>query len=229
MEKTIKIDFVSDVTCGWCAVALNSLEQALRAAAGPDVKAEIHFHAFELNPDMPQDGENLLDHLKHKYGEQAAFNYFTATRLYGSEVGFPFKLNEHSRIYNTFIAHRLLHWAGLRGQEQQTKLKHALFHAHFTENKDPGDIDVLLECAEKAELDIIEAAQILNSDAYSADVRGAESEWLSKGVHAVPTIVINDRYEIVGARPVDMIEKALRSVIEQPTELPVATREGAAE
>ncbi len=211
MKPLIKIDFVSDISCGWCAVGLHSIEQALRNI-GSDVTAEFHFQPFELNPDMPSGGENLAEHLRHKYGEQAALQYFSATRQQGADAGFEFNLNGDSRIYNTFDAHRLLHWAGLNGR--QAELKHALFDAHFTRNGDPGGHDVLLGCAEAAQLSRVDAMQVLSSDAYSREVREMESEWLRKGVQAVPTIVINDQYIVTGSRSVETFERLIMKVIE---------------
>lgn len=220
MNTPIKIDFVSDVSCGWCAVGLAAIEQALRNVA-PDAPIDFHFQPFELNPGMPAGGQNLNDYLKGKYGEQAALHYVSATRERGAAVGFAFNLDEQSRIYNTFDAHRLLHWAGLKGR--QAALKHAFFDAHFTGNKDPGNLDVLLDCAEAAQLDRAQANAVLNSDAYAAQVREAASEWMGKGVHSVPTIIINNQYLVTGARSVASFEDLLREAIHRDPSLPVSS------
>jgi predicted DsbA family dithiol-disulfide isomerase len=214
MAAPLKIDFVSDISCGWCAVGLQAFEEALRNV-GPDITAELHFQPFELNPRMPAGGENLTDHLQHKYGQGAALQYFNGTHAHGAAVGFEFNLNADSRIYNTFDAHRLLHWAGLMGR--QTELNHALFEAHFTQNKDPADHAVLVECAETAGLDVVEARKILASTRFADEVRKLESDVQRKGISAVPTIIINDRYVISGSRPVAAFEQFIRSALNPPS------------
>jgi predicted DsbA family dithiol-disulfide isomerase len=210
MKKSLKIDFISDVSCGWCAVGLKSLEQALQNVAS-DVEVDLNFQPFELNPTMPAGGQNLEEHLIYKYGTTGCEQYISGTRERGADVGFEFKFGSQSRIYNTFDAHRLLHWAGLKGR--QLELKHALFNAHFTENKDPNDHQVLLKCAHKAGLNTEEAKNILLSKTYEKDVRMMEEIWKNKGVHAVPTIVINDKYAVTGSRSVATFEELIQSAI----------------
>lgn len=210
MKTPIKIDFISDVSCGWCAVGLHALEQALHNVAD-DTTIELNFQPFELNPTMPAGGQNLEEHLQYKYGNHASDQYINGTHEGGAGVGFEFRLDSSSRIYNTFNAHRLLHWAGLKGK--QLELKHALFSAHFTDNQDPGDYDVLLKCAEIAKLDVIEATEVLHSNAYATEVREIEEIWTHKGINAVPTIVINNQYAISGSRSVATFEELIQSVV----------------
>jgi predicted DsbA family dithiol-disulfide isomerase len=212
MATPLKIDFVSDISCGWCAVGLHAFEAAL-SRIGPDIAAEFHFQPFELNPDMPGGGQNLDQHLKYKYGRDAAEHYVKATRESGAAVGFAFNLNQDSRIYRTFDAHRLLHWAGLIGR--QAELQHALFEAHFTDNKDPGDHAVLLACAATAQLDVAAAGEILASDTYADKVRELTSDVRDKGIHAVPTIIINDQYVITGSRSAETFEQIIRSALKR--------------
>jgi predicted DsbA family dithiol-disulfide isomerase len=207
----MKIDFISDVSCPWCVIGLRALEQALARVADL-VSAEIRFQPFELNPDMPAEGQNLTEHVRRKYGsslEQSAAAR-EAIRARADEVGFTIAMSGDSRIYNTFDAHRLLHWAGLSGA--QAALKHALFEAYFTQGESPGDADVLAAAAEKAGLDPKAARDVLASGAYAEEVREAERHWRSEGVSAVPTIVINDRYLISGGHPAATFERALRSI-----------------
>jgi predicted DsbA family dithiol-disulfide isomerase len=211
MTKPLKIDFISDISCGWCAVGLQALEGALHNI-GPGVAADLHFRPFELNPEMPAGGQNLTDHLKYKYGKNAALQYITGTHAQGAAVGFEFNLNEDSRIYNTFDAHRLLHWAGVKGR--QTELKHALFDAHFTRNLDPGDHDVLLACVAVAQLDVDEAGQILASNAFADEVRDLEFNTHRMGIQGVPTVIINDEYVITGSRSVAAYEQFIRTALD---------------
>jgi len=212
MATPLKIDFVSDISCGWCAVGLHAFEAAL-SNIGADIAAEFHFQPFELNPDMPGGGQNLNDHLVYKYGEDAAAHYVKGTRDAGAAAGFTFNLNQDSRIYRTFDAHRLLHWAGLMGR--QPELQHALFQAHFTDNKHPGDHAVLLACAEAARLDVAAAGLILASDAYADEVRALQAEVRDKGIHAVPTIILNDQYVITGSRSAETFEQLIRAALKR--------------
>ncbi len=211
MTKTLKIDFVSDVSCPWCAVGLASLQTAL-ARVGPDVKVDITFQPFELNPQMVVGGEDTTEHLRNKYGstpEQAAAIKETI-RARGAELGFVFNLDKRSRIYNTFDAHRLLHWAHLEGR--QLALKQALLKAYFTDGEDPSNHTVLLRLAESAGLDSARAQAILASDIFAAEVRQQEQFYQQQGIHSVPAVVINDRHLISGGQPPEVFEQALRQL-----------------
>jgi len=212
----MKIDFVSDVSCPWCAIGLHALEQALERV-GPEVQATLHFQPFELNPSMPAEGQDIVEHLTGKYGiatEQVAANT-EAIRQRGAGVGFAFGLGKRSRIYNTFDAHRLLHWAGLQSAEAQRRLKHALFKAYFTDGLSPGDHAVLLAAATAAGLDAEAARAVLDSDAHADDVREMETFYQQAGIRSVPAVIINDRHLISGGQPVEVFEQALRQIAAQ--------------
>ncbi len=170
MTKQMQIDFVSDISCPWCVIGLKGLEQAL-ANVGDLVEADIRFQPFELNPQMPAEGQDVAEHIQQKYGstpEQSAANR-TMIRDRAAELGFTMAMSEGSRIYNTFDAHRLLHWAGIEGR--QLELKHALFEAYFTEGRNPGDIEVLVGAAEKAGLESSAAREVITSGRYTDQVR----------------------------------------------------------
>ena len=212
MTTPIKIDFVSDVSCPWCAIGLKSLETALQRLKG-EVQAELHFQPFELNPDMPAEGQDINEHLSQKYGSTPEQLQQTreAIRLRGAALGFEFGIGKRDRIYNTFDAHRLLHWAGLEGPPgSQHRLKTALLSAYFTEGLSPACHEVLLQKATNVGLDPARAAAILESDAFAADVRQAESFYTSHGIHYVPAIILNDRQLISGGQPPEVFEQALR-------------------
>jgi predicted DsbA family dithiol-disulfide isomerase len=214
MTTPIKIDFVSDVSCPWCIIGLKSLEEALARLDG-EVKAELHFQPFELNPQMPAEGQDINEHLAEKYGatpEQSEKNR-EAIRARGESVGFKFNMDKRSRIYNTFDAHRLLHWAELEGK--QPALKHALFESYFTNGENPGSHDVLVAAAEKAGLDAARAGEILSSDIYAKEVRERERFYLDQGIHSVPSVIINDRYLIQGGQPAGAFEQAIRQIAAQ--------------
>ena len=209
----MKIDFVSDVACPWCAIGLNALEQAL-ARVAPDIQAQVHFQPFELNPKMAAEGQEIVEHLGQKYGidaQQIAANT-EAIRQRGASVGFTFGIGKRSRIYNTFNAHRLLHWAGLQGEAAQRALKHSLLKAYFTDGQNPSDNAVLLAAASAAGLDVEAARQVLESDEFAAEVRQAEAFYQQQGIHSVPAVIINDRHLISGGQPAEVFEQALRQI-----------------
>lgn len=211
MPRPMKIDFVSDVSCPWCIIGLRGLEEALERASDV-VEATITFQPFELNPDMPPEGQNIDEHVAEKYGsspEQSAANR-AMIRDRAADLGFTMTMSDASRIYNTFDAHRLLHWADLEGC--QAGLKHALFDAYFTAGENPSDRNVLIAAAEKVGLDGTSAREVLSSGRYGDDVRRAEQLWRSRGINAVPAVVIDGRYLISGGQPAEAFERALRSI-----------------
>ena len=206
MSTPVKIDFVSDVACPWCAVGLAALERAM-ANIGGDLQVELHFQPFELNPDMAPEGESIADHLGRKYGltpEQLAQN--------GEALGFIFDLQKRDRIYNTFDAHRLLHWAGELGAPQQRALKHALLTAYHGEGRNVSDHDTLAAIAGSAGLDGAAARHILDTDAFAAQVRERDHFYQRQGIRAVPSVIFNDRHLVQGGQPVEVFEQALRQL-----------------
>lgn len=217
MTKQLRIDFVSDVSCPWCAIGLKSLETAL-ARTGDAVTAELHFQPFELNPNMGPEGQDIGEHIAEKYGatpEQQAHSR-EMIRQRGEAVGFTFDMGRRARIYNTFDAHRLLHWAESQGKQKQRDLKMALFVAYFTNGEDPSSHDVLLRVAGEVGLDTGEAAHILQSDEYAGEVREAEQFFQRAGINSVPAIIINQRHLISGGQPPEVFERALRELAAQP-------------
>ena len=213
MTATLKIDFVSDVSCPWCAVGLGALEQAM-ARVGSDVQVDLHFQPFELNPHMPAGGQDINEHLAEKYGSTPEQLERTreAIRQRGADVGFVFGAGKRSRIYNTFDAHRLLHWAELQGGGAQEALKKALFKAYFTDGESPESHDLLLRLATEAGLDHGRASAILAGDEYAAEVRAREQFYLQRGINSVPAVIINDKHLISGGQPVEVFEQALRQL-----------------
>lgn len=207
----LKIDYVSDVVCPWCAVGLNSLNLALDKLSG-EIAADIHFQPFELNPQMVPEGENVVEHIAHKYGStpaQVAQNQ-EALRQRGAAVGFTFNLDKRDRIYNTFDAHRLLHWAELEGK--QAALKQALLEAYFTQGENVSSHDVLARTAASVGLDEATARQVLDENRYADEVREKERFYQSQGIHSVPSIIVNERYLIQGGQPPEVFEQTLRKI-----------------
>jgi predicted DsbA family dithiol-disulfide isomerase len=205
----MKIDFVSDVACPWCAVGLNSLEIAL-ARLGGTIAVQIHFQPFELNPTMPPEGEDLIEHLGRKYGaspEQLVASRKTLSER-GAAVGFTF--GERTRIWNTFDAHRLLHWAGLQGRQRE--LKQALLRSYHTLGEDPGAPEVLLRCAQEAGLDATDARGVIESGQFADAVRQQETHYQQLGIRSVPSVIIDDQHLIEGGQPPEVFERALRAL-----------------
>jgi predicted DsbA family dithiol-disulfide isomerase len=214
MSKQIRIDFVSDVSCPWCAIGLKSLETALSRAADA-VTAELHFQPFELNPKMAPEGQDIGEHIAQKYGatpEQQEQSR-EMIRQRGADVGFTFDMSKRGRIYNTFDAHRLLHWAELEGKQRDLKM--ALFETYFTRGEDPSSHEVLLRVAGEVGLNTDEAAQILGSTEYADEVREAEQFFQRAGIQSVPAVVINQRHLISGGQPPEVFERALRELASQ--------------
>jgi predicted DsbA family dithiol-disulfide isomerase len=211
MAVPLKIDFVSDISCPWCVIGLLALEQAIARLDG-QIAPELHFQPFELNPHMPAGGQDIDEHLQQKYGstsEQAAL-VRERIRAAGAALGFTFSLQKRSRIYNTFDAHRLLHWAGLEGR--QLALKQALFKAYFTDGEDPSNHSVLIRVVAAVGLDAARAVEILASNEFAAVVRNEQAFYQDQGIHAVPAVIINDQHLIQGGQPVEVFEQVLRQI-----------------
>lgn len=207
----MRIDFVSDVSCPWCVIGLKSLEKALDGMRD-ELQVDIHFQPFELNPDMAPEGQDIFEHITEKYGSTPAQQDQSREmiRQRGAALGFTFDMGKRGRIYNTFDAHRLLHWA--EGQGHQQALKEKLFEAYFTKGEDPSSHDVLLRAALDAGLDAEQARQVLASDTYADEVRQREYFWQRAGIRSVPAIVINERHLISGGQPPEVFEQALRKI-----------------
>lgn len=222
MTTHLKIDFVSDVSCPWCVIGLKALEEAL-TRVGSEISAEMRFQPFELNPHMGPDGQDITEHITEKYGitqAQADANRENI-RQRGAQLGFSFSMpsaagagssKSRSRIYNTFDAHRLLHWAELVDLAKQRALKEALFTAYFTNGQSPASHEVLVQLASQVGLDALRAREILASNDYADDVRQREQHYTSQGIHSVPAIIINDRHLISGGQPAEVFEQALRQI-----------------
>jgi predicted DsbA family dithiol-disulfide isomerase len=213
MSAPLRIDFVSDVACPWCVVGLRSLLKAIETV-GDKAQIELHFQPFELNPDMVPEGENTTEHVQKKYGSTpersaAARN---ALKESGAALGFDFNYSPQSRLWNTFDAHRLLHWAGLEGR--QLELKEALFKANFTDQQKTNDHEVLAKAAEAAGLDGKRAREILKSGEFTQEVRREEMVWRNRGINAVPSIIFNRRWMIQGGQPPQVFEQAIRQIVD---------------
>ena len=218
MTTHLKSDFVSDVSCPWCVIGLRALDEALERVKD-EVQAELPFQPVELNPGMPAEGQEITEHITQKYGitpEQANANRENI-RQRGAQLGFKFATASEPgggrhRIYNTFDAHRLLHWAGLEGGGLQRALKEALFAAYFTDGQSPASHEVLARVAGEAGLDAERAREVLASNTYADEVRERAWFYLNQGIQSVPAVIINDRHLISGGQPSEVFEQALRKI-----------------
>ena len=217
---TIKIDYVSDIACPWCAVGLGGLEIAIKNM-GETIPVEIHFQPFELNPQMPPGGQEVFEHLTQKYGKTVAQVRATQEdiKARAAAVGYPFHPEGRKHVYNTFDAHRLLYWAGLEhGPAAQHRLKRELLVTYFTLAVNLDDQSNLIAAVERAGLDTVRADQILKSEEFRNEVRAQENKYTSLGIHSVPAIIINDQYLLQGAQPPEAFEQALRQIAAESTE-----------
>ena len=199
-EQPLRIDIVSDVVCPWCVVGYRQLAAALEKT---NTDHEIHWHPFELNPNMPSEGQNMREHIMEKYGSSKAESDTSRARIAeaGSEVGFQFNFTDDLRMHNTFNLHQLLHWAEQQGRMHE--LKQALFIAHFTDNRNLSDIRVLADIAAEIGLDGKEALTVLEDQRFANDVREVEQHWQRQGIQSVPAIIFNEQHLVSGAQGVD--------------------------
>ncbi|QIZ76192.1 DsbA family oxidoreductase [Ferrimonas lipolytica] len=209
--QRLTIDIVSDVTCPWCIIGYQSLKLALQQLE-KELAATLSWHPFEINPQVGKQGQIKRENLQQKYGlsdEQIAQNFDNITKR-ANELGFDMRLDKQSHTYNTFDAHRLLHWAKLQGQD--TALKMALFTLYFTDGGNPSDHQALLQQVDQLGLDVDAAKQILASDSYAEEVRADISHYQQLGITSVPTFVINGKYGISGGQPVESFVEGLRNL-----------------
>ena len=212
-QKPLRIDIVSDVVCPWCVIGYRQLAEALKQTKTPH---EIHWHPFELNANMPSEGQNMREHIIEKYGSTKQESDASRVRLTdaGDEVGFEFNFNDDTRMHNTFNLHQLLHWADQQGRMHE--LKQALFAAHFTHNRNISDINVLADIAAETGLDRNEALAVLEDQRFAQEVREAEKHWQQQGIQSVPAIIFNERHLVSGAQGVDNYLSILDQLANMP-------------
>lgn len=201
-KKPLRIDIVSDVVCPWCIIGYRQLAEALKQT---NTEHEIHWHPFELNPNMPSTGQNMREHITEKYGSSKEESDASRARITdsGAEVGFEFNFNDELRMHNTFNLHQLLYWAGQQGQKPMHNLKQALFSAHFTHGRNISDNNVLADIAAEVGLVRSEALAVLEDKRFAKEVRAEERHWQQQGIQSVPAIIFNERYLVSGAQGVD--------------------------
>ncbi|PZW42447.1 putative DsbA family dithiol-disulfide isomerase [Mesonia algae] len=214
MADKLKIDIVSDVVCPWCTIGYKRLEKAITELGVQD-QIEIEWQPFELNPNMPVEGQNVKEHITEKYGstpEQQKESQQHMTEV-GEELGFKFDYFDDMRMVNTFNAHILLDYAKDFGK--QTELKMRLTTAFFSERKDVSDKDILKQALLDVGLNADEALARLDIEEIRYDIRNKQGYWKNMGVNSVPTIVFNRKSAVTGAQPVDTFKQVLTELIKE--------------
>ena len=207
----LQVDIISDVVCPWCIVGYKQLMKALRST-GDQFEASIRWHPFELNPQMPAEGQNLREHIAQKYGAGAAQSQSTRRRFVelGDALDFRFDYYDDMRMVNTFRAHQLLHWAGVQGL--QNELAMALFETFFSHRGDVDNIQLLVDVADSVGLDSGEAKSVLNEARFAETVREQQAQWRERDIHAVPAFFFQQQYLVQGAQEADTFARILGKI-----------------
>ena len=212
MKEKIKIDIVSDVVCPWCTIGYKRLEKAI-TELGIEDQVEIEWQPFELNPNMPAEGQNVNEHITEKYGstlEQQKASKQNMTEV-GAELGFKFDYFDEMRMVNTFDAHVLLEYAKNFGK--QTELKMTLTKAFFSDRKNVSKRDVLKQALLDVGLNAEDGLAKLDNEEARFEIKSKEKYWQNLGVSSVPTIVFNRQSAVTGAQPVDTFKQILGEII----------------
>jgi predicted DsbA family dithiol-disulfide isomerase len=211
----LRIDIVSDVVCPWCIIGLKQVEKAFTLVA-QDISAETHWHPFELNPNMPPEGEDTAEHIARKYGSTPEQSRANRQRLsdIGDGLGFAFNYGDGMRIYNTFNAHKLLTIFGSeRGWRAQTALKMALFNAYFQDRRDVSNTETLCDIAEAQGMDRAVALAWINDAALTASVRAEMAHWTDQNITGVPAIIFDQKYMVPGAQSAETFADVINKVL----------------
>ena len=216
----LTIDIYSDVMCPWCIIGYSQLQKGLAMLEG-EVEAGVRWLPFELNPDMPAEGEDWRDHVKRKYGRSPEESGANRERLaqFGDRAGYDFRWHgageePSTRIWNTFAAHKLLKWTLVEhGAEAQNRLKLALFDAHFQQRRNMSDAQVLVDIAAAQGLDAAGARAALEDEVLGAIVRQEEAQAFDMNISGVPAMVVQGKFLIPGAQEPEVYANALRRVV----------------
>lgn len=212
MAEKIKLDFISDVACPWCVIGYKRLIKAISEMAVDD-KIEIEWHPFQLNTDMPPEGEEVRAHMSRKYGISPADADHTLAQMtaHGAELGFVFDFYDGFKMVNTGDLHILLDYAKESGK--QTELKLRLFEAFFSERKDVSDRQVLAQELKSVGIDADNGIARLDNDALRSQVVAQETHWKRLGISAVPTIVFDQLHSLIGAQPISVYKEVLTELL----------------
>ena len=211
MAEPLQIDIISDVMCPWCIIGYRQLEEALDATG---TEHEIRWHPFELNPNLPPEGQSITENFQQKYDSPPEKTRETM-EMYaeiGAQLGFEFNLDDDSKMHNSFNLHQMLHWADQQGRKSDLEM--ALFTAHFTDGRDMSDIAVLAEVAEEIGLDRSEALAVLEDQRFASAVRDQQKFWIEQGISGVPAVVFDKQHLVTGAQGVDNFTRIVNQLTE---------------
>ena len=219
--NAIRFDFVSDVVCPWCIIGYKQVERALdmyKEVEGEALEAEFHWHPYELNPHMPPEGQDAAEHIAEKYGRTIQQGREARAQMakVGESVGFAFNYGDNMRVYNSFKAHKLLHWAGkMIGPKEQTALKMEFFKNYFQDRSDISDADILMDALKNAlpDADHDSALAALDDSAVEMKVRAEQQSWRDRDIQGVPAIIIDQKYMVPGAQDAQTFLNVIRKVI----------------
>jgi predicted DsbA family dithiol-disulfide isomerase len=211
----IKLDILSDPICPWCYIGKAHLDRALEAR--PNHPFVIEWHPFQLNPDMPADGMDRRTYLHTKFGgAEGALAAYKPVMDHATAAGLNIEFDKIQRTPNTMNAHRLIHWAGIEGQ--QTPVVSALFRAYFVEGRDIGNPEVLADIADSHGLDGAVIQRALAGDADRDSIAARDASAREMGVNSVPTFIVDSQYAVPGAQPPQMWEKVIDELITRQSE-----------
>ena len=210
MDK-LRIDIVSDVVCPWCVIGFINLQKAMSELSS-EVKFEINWKPYELHPEIPENGYDKKLYMQQKFGHLSGkASPYKQIEQIGKSLGFDFNFSRAERIPNTFNAHRLLWKAKEMGL--QTELSQALFKCYFTDGKDIGSSEILLEVAVEVGMDLDTIKLFLDSKEGGQETADEEMNFIEKSIGAVPTYFINEKYIIQGGQEPETFVSFLNKIL----------------
>ncbi|SPF76247.1 hypothetical protein ALP8811_01249 [Aliiroseovarius pelagivivens] len=208
----IRLDIFSDPICPWCYIGKTRLDYALETR--PDHPFQVHWHPFQLNPEMPPEGMDRRTYLENKFGgQEKAVKAYLPVIEEAAASGVEINLEAIKRTPNTMNAHRVIHWAGL--ESKQNAVVDRLFRAYFVEGRDIGENDVLCDVAAGAGMDGEMVARLLSSSADASDLLARDMDARSKGVNSVPTFLIANQHVVPGAQPIKLWQQVIDDITAQ--------------
>ena len=209
-KPVIKVDIVSDVVCPWCYIGKRRMEKAIKELAG-EVDVELEYHPFELNPDAPKEGRNQKEHLAAKFGSSEKYEELTAyVTQVAAEEGLRFNFDKQKVSPNTRDAHRIIMLAKETGK--QVEAKEAFMKAYFEDGVDLTKKENLIAIAVTCGLDENKVAALMDSEDGIEEIEAEEYTYQQRGVRGVPFFILNNKYGISGAQPVEAFIKAFQEI-----------------
>ena len=211
-RSQLKIDIVSDVVCPWCAIGYKKLSEAM-TQLDDQVSFEVNWKPYELHPEIPKEGFDKKEYYKIKFGESSGSNdKFNFISEEGKKVGLEFNFKKSKNLPNTFLSHRLL-WL-CRSKDMQDVLAEALFYAYFTDGRDVGNTDELIEISSENGLNREEIKEFFQTNIGHEEVLREENRAREMNIFSVPTYIFNKKYLLVGGQESDTFKAYIKKVIE---------------